>query len=228
MGPRDWYADAALAGRTAALAPLQRRQAATLALWRLRSPLFAFELDADWGADPSVLESLFRSAASAPGEQSDTAYRQAIFELRGAPLFTSEIDPEMVAEVQLETIDRLLTFGETLNEAGAGEIERIIDCPRVVANGLDQRVEDSLHVHPSQDAHDRYLTTLAGPVQSYGLGYHASRNLSVEFACHNALQTLPPAEGLLDTSAGRDLLALCEALSAELVSTLRWLTAYGH
>ncbi len=228
MDQKDWHDDVVLTERSAALAPRQRRQAAALALWRLRAPLFELAMDAEWGIDLSVLESLFQSAASAPGEQSNHRYRQAIVELCDAPLFTSEVDPEARELVQLETIARLLIFGEELEEAGPDKIEYIIDCPRGLADYLDGKVEDSFYSHPSQDDHRQYLATLAGPIRSYGLGYLASRNLTIEYACHDAVQSLPPTEGLLDTCAGRDLIALCEDFSGELVAMLRWLNTTGY
>lgn len=49
MDLKDSRDDAALTERSATMPPLRRRHAATPALWRLRAPLFAFELDAEWG-----------------------------------------------------------------------------------------------------------------------------------------------------------------------------------
>ncbi|GGT54222.1 hypothetical protein GCM10010271_67610 [Streptomyces kurssanovii] len=103
--------------RLADLRPVHQRQAAVLALWQWRAPILAFGLDAEWGVDQSVLESLFRLAASPAGEESDCAYRRAIAELCTAPLFTSEVDPDTVQLFQLETISNLLTFGELLDRA---------------------------------------------------------------------------------------------------------------
>ncbi|MFF0390036.1 hypothetical protein ACFYS8_15325 [Kitasatospora sp. NPDC004615] len=52
--------DPAPTGRSAALTPVQQRQAAALALWRLRTPVLAFGWDADWGIDPALVDSLRR------------------------------------------------------------------------------------------------------------------------------------------------------------------------
>ncbi|MFF0297240.1 hypothetical protein ACFYST_28735 [Kitasatospora sp. NPDC004614] len=52
--------DPAPTGRSAALTPVQQRQAAALALWRLRAPVLAFGWDADWGIDPALVDSLRR------------------------------------------------------------------------------------------------------------------------------------------------------------------------
>ncbi|MFI5774839.1 hypothetical protein ACIA74_41630 [Streptomyces sp. NPDC051658] len=97
--------------RLADLKPVHQRQAAVLALWRWRAPIFAFELDAEWGVDQSVLESLFRLAVSPPGEQSDRAYRRAIAELCTAPLFTSEVDPDTVQLFQFDRGLGILPIG---------------------------------------------------------------------------------------------------------------------
>lgn len=111
--------------RSADLKPVHQRQAAVLALWRWRAPVLAFELDAEWGINPAVLESLFQLAAS--GEQSDRAYRRAITDLRTAPLFTSEVDPDTIQLFQLETISSLLTFGELLDNPGMDVTDRVIE-----------------------------------------------------------------------------------------------------
>ncbi|GAA2775187.1 hypothetical protein [Kitasatospora cinereorecta] len=104
--------------------------------------------------------------------------------------------------------------------------------PRHLKHGLadyvDRCVGDSFYDHPSQDAHRQYLAALPDSVRSHGLGYVASRNFAVEDACHDALEALPPAKGLLDTSTGRDLMARCEDVGADLVAMLRWLKTTGH
>ncbi|MFD5559524.1 hypothetical protein [Kitasatospora griseola] len=212
---------------------LRQRRAAALALWRLRAPMVAFEWDAEWGLDRAVVDELFRSAVSAPDEQSDGRYRRAAAELSRAPLFDSEADDPNVRElVQLETLVRLLAFGEALaepaEEQSDDQVEFIVEGPRDLAHYVDQCVEASFHDHPSQDAHRQYLTALPEPVRSHGLGYFASRNLAVEHACVETLPTLSTADGLLDTPAGRDLIARCEDFGAELAATLKWLGTTGH
>ncbi|MFJ8441472.1 hypothetical protein [Kitasatospora griseola] len=220
-----------------ALTSLRQRRAAALALWRLRAPMLAFEWDAAWGLDRAVVDELFRSAVSTPDEQSDGRYRRAAAELSRAPLFASEVDDPSVRElVQLETLVRLLAFGEALSEPTEDQaddqtddqIEFIVECPRDLAHYVDQCVEASFYDHPSQDAHRQYLAALPEPVQGHGLGYFASRNLAVEHACHEALPALPAADGLLDTPVGRDLIARCEGFGAELAATLKWLGTTGH
>ncbi|MGW1093598.1 hypothetical protein ACWD4L_47455 [Streptomyces sp. NPDC002596] len=208
--------------RLADLKPVHQRQAAVLALWRWRAPVLAFELDAEWGVDPSVLESLFRLAASPTGEQSNRAYRRAITELCTAPLFTSKVDPDTVQLFQLETISSLLAFGELLDKPGLDEVERIVESSVGLANYLDGLVEDSFYSHPSEEAHRQYLADRASK------GYFASRNFAVESACHGALRALPDSAELLDSSTGRELLALCDDFGEELVTTMRWLRMTGH
>ncbi|MET7931540.1 hypothetical protein ABZT43_48580 [Streptomyces sp. NPDC005349] len=111
----------------ASLNPGHQRQAAALALWRWRAPVLAFEMDADWGVDPNVLVSLFRLAAEPAGEQSNHAYSQAVAALSTAPLFESEVDPDTVRLVQLETIGGLLTFGELLDTPALDVAERVVE-----------------------------------------------------------------------------------------------------
>ncbi|MEW1773591.1 hypothetical protein [Streptomyces sp. NPDC086777] len=211
--------------RLADLKPVHRRQAAALALWRWRAPILAFEWDAEWGVDQSVLESLFRMAAAPVGEPSDRAYLQAMAELCTAPLFTSEVDPDAVQLFRLETISNLLTFGELLDRPGVDGAERVIEASAGLANYLDGLVEGSLYPHPSEAAHRQYLADLAGRSSE---GYFAARHFAVEIACHGALGALPDSAGLLDSSIGRELLALCEDLGQELVTTMQWLRTTGH
>ncbi|MEU1896258.1 hypothetical protein [Streptomyces pristinaespiralis] len=209
----------------AELKPVHQRQAAVLALWRWRAPIRAFELDAEWGVDQSVLESLFRLAAAPAGEQSDRAYRREIAELCLAPLFTSEVDPDPVQLFQLETISNLLTFGELLDKRGVDEVERMVEASAGLANYLDSLVEGSFYSHPSEEAHRQYLADTADRASE---GYFASRHFAVETVCHGALGVLPDSTGLLDSSTGRELLALCEDFGEELVTTMQWLRMTGH
>ncbi|MFD8421713.1 hypothetical protein [Streptomyces sp. NPDC059466] len=208
--------------RPAGLKPVRQRQAAVLALWRWRAPVLAFELDAEWGIDPAVLESLFQLAASPSGEQSDRAYRRAIADLCRAPLFTSEVDPDTVQLFQLETISSLLTFGELLDNPATDVTDRVIEGSADLADYLDDLVADSFYPHPSEEAHREYLAGLAGE------RYFASRNFTAQSAGHRALRSLPDTAGLLDSSAGRELLTLCEDFGEELVTTMQWLRATGH
>ncbi|MFF3208724.1 hypothetical protein [Streptomyces sp. NPDC002962] len=211
--------------RLADLNPVHLRQVAVLALWRWRAPVFAFELDAEWGVDQAALESLFQLAAFPASEQSDRAFQQAIAELCRAPLFTAEVDPDTVQLFQLETISSLLTFGELLDKPGVDVAERVVEGSAGLANYLDDLVEGSFYSHPSEEAHRDYLANLADQA---GEGYFASRNFAVESACHGALRALPDAASLLDSVTGRELLALCEDFGEELITTMRWLRATGH
>ncbi|WP_016823138.1 hypothetical protein [Streptomyces viridosporus] len=211
--------------RLADLKPAHQRQAAVLALWRWRAPVLAFELDVEWGVDQAALESLFRLAASPVGEQSNGAYRRTVAELCTAPLFTSEVDPDTVQLFQLETISSLLTFGELLDKPGVDKVERVVESSASLANYLDGLVEDSFYSHPSEEAHRQYLADLADRASE---GYFASRNFAVESACHGALRALPDRAGLLDSSTGRGLLALCEDFDEELATTMRWLRMTGY
>ncbi|MFB7215474.1 hypothetical protein [Streptomyces sp. NPDC056255] len=182
--------------RLADLKPVHQRQAAVLALWRWRAPVFAFELDAERGVDQAALESLFQLAASPVSEQSDRAFQQAIAELCTAPLFTSEVDPDTVQLFRLETISSLLTFGKLLDKPGVDVAERVVEGSAGLANYLDDLVEGSFYSHPSEEAHRDYLANLA---YQAGEGYFTSRNFAVESACHGALRALPDAAGLPDS-----------------------------
>jgi hypothetical protein len=183
-------------------------------------------MDADWGVDPNVLASLFRLAAEPAGERSNRAYGQAVAALSTAPLFESEVDPDTVQLVQLETIGGLLAFGELLDTPALDAVERVVELSSGMANYLDACVDASFYSHPSEEAHSQYLANLAE--RTSGEGYFAARNFAVESACHGTLRTLPASGGLLDSSTGRELLARCEDFGEELVATLRWLRRTGH
>lgn len=94
-----------------------------------------------------------------------------------------------------------------------------------LANCLDGLVDGSFYSHPSEEAHRQYLADLADRASE---GYFASRHFAVETACHGALGVLPVSAGLLDSSTGRELLALCEDFGEELVTTMQWLRMTGH
>ncbi|MEU1535910.1 hypothetical protein [Streptomyces fagopyri] len=209
--------------RLADLSPVHQRQAAALALWRWRAPLLGFGMDADWGVDPNVLVSLFRLAAEPAGGQSVHAYGQAVAALSTAPLFESGVDPDTVQLVQLETIVGLQAFGELLETPALDAVERVVELSSGLACYLDSLVEGSFYAHPSEEAHSQYLAD-----RTSGEGYFASRNFAVESACHGTLRSLPDSEGLLDSSAGRALLARCQDFGEELAATLRWLRATGY
>jgi hypothetical protein len=212
--------------RLADLNPVHQRRAAALALWRWRAPVLAFEMDADWGVDPNVLASLFRLVAEPAGERSNRAYGQAVAALSTAPLFESEVDPDTVQLVQLETIGGLLAFGELLDTPALDAVERVVELSSGLANYLDTLVDASFYSHPSEEAHSQYLANLAD--RTSGEGYFAARNFAVESVCHAALRTLPASVGLLNSSTGRELLARCEDFGEELVATLRWLRTTGY
>lgn len=211
--------------RLADLKPVGQRQAAAPALWRWRAPVLEFEMNVHWGVDPHVLESLFRLAAEPPEEQSH-AYGQAFAELCTAPIFESEADPDTVQLFQLEVFGGLWAFGQLLEKPGLDEAERVVGLSSGLAGYLDGLVEGSFYSHPSEEAHHQYLTDLAD--RTSGEGYIASRNFAVESACHDALRTFPDSDGLLDSSAGPELLTLCEDFGEELAATLRWLRTTGN
>ncbi|WP_079428482.1 hypothetical protein [Streptomyces katrae] len=211
--------DEALAARCAEMTVEQRGHTALLALWRLRAPLLVLGLDPGWGIHRSAVEAAFRGMLLPVHDEPLPD---------PGPLFTSppEAEPEgVVAEVQLEVLAELHAW-TTAREPGAEEAERVIRLARDLSRSLDRSCEDSLWDHPARHAHARYLATVAGG--GTAVGYHEARNLRVEAACQDLVAALPPGAGLPGTAAGREALALCEAFSAELVSTLAWRENLGY
>ncbi|MEE1782393.1 hypothetical protein PUR71_05545 [Streptomyces sp. SP17BM10] len=223
--------DAALADQCAAMTPVQRRHAATLALWRLHAPLLMLAIDPDWGLHRTVLERVFRAMVPAPGEEEPYhAYPEAVAEMLSAPFFADPQEGEPdggVATVQVHLLVELMEW-KPWEELDAEKTERIIHLPREVSSWLDSGTQSMLWDHPARRAHEAFLA--AWPDQGRGpeLGYHSVRNLTVEGACHEIVLALPPSADLWDTAAGREALALCEAFSVELVSTLAWQHNLGH
>ncbi|MFD7975396.1 hypothetical protein [Streptomyces sp. NPDC059071] len=221
----DELDDTALTDRCVAMTTVQRRHAATLALWRLRAPLLMLRLDPEWGLHRTVVERVFRALLLTSGEEeSHRAYTEAVAEMVGTPFFTDpeEGEPDsIIAECQVEAMAELEMWN-VLGELSAEETERIIRRPREVSGWFDSSVQNSLWDHPAQRAHEHYLATASGGGRGTDFGYHSTRNLAAEAACHDIVLALPPSAGLLSTPAGREALALCEAFSAELVSTLAW------
>ncbi|WP_345046340.1 hypothetical protein [Streptomyces rameus] len=138
------------------------------------------------------------------------------------------MDPDTVQLFQLETISSLLAFGELLDKPGVDEAERVVESSAGLANYLDDLVEGSFYSHPSEEAHRQYLADRAGRADRASEGCFGSRNFAVESACHGVLRALPDSAGRLDSSTGRELLALCEDFGEELVTTMRWLRTTGH
>ncbi|MFE7111465.1 hypothetical protein ACFU98_27610 [Streptomyces sp. NPDC057575] len=118
------------------------------------------------------------------------------------------------------------SFGELLEKPGLDEAERVVELSSGLAGYLDSLVEGSFYSHAPEEARHQYLAGLAD--RTSGEGYFASRHFVVDSACHGALRTIPDSDGLLDSSKGRELLALCEDFGEELVATLRWLRTTGH
>ncbi|MFE5488326.1 hypothetical protein [Streptomyces sp. NPDC056527] len=227
----DEVDDAALTDRCAAMTSVQRRHAATLALWRLRAPLLMLRLDPEWGLHRTVVERVFGTMVLAPrDEESRRAYTEAVAEMVSTPFFTDPMEGELdnvIAEVQVEAIAEL-DMWNVLDELSVEEVERIIRRPREVSGRLDSSSQDSMWDHPAHRAHERYLATALGQGRGADFGYHSACNLAAEAACHDVVLALPPTASLLGTAAGRGALALCEAFSAELVSTLAWQHNLGH
>ncbi|MEW2073721.1 hypothetical protein AB0941_08780 [Streptomyces sp. NPDC013433] len=227
----DELDDAALTDLCAAMTTDQRRHAATLALWRLRAPLLMLRLNPVWGLHRTVVERVFRAMILTPGEEeSHRAYTEAVAEMVSTPFFTDPEEGELddvIAEVQVAALVELEMWN-VLGKLSAEEVERIIRRPREVSRWLDSSTQDSLWDHPAHRAHERYLATAPGQGRGSDFGYHSTCNLAAEAACHDIVLALPPTAGLLGTAAGREALALCEAFSTELVSTLAWQHNMGY
>jgi hypothetical protein len=213
----DWQRDESLVSWISAADRLQRHWAAVFALRRLRAPLLDIEMPGEWGIDRQLVESLFDVLASGPSD----CIQNIISDIRFAPLFESEIDPELAEEVQLHAIDGLLTFGDAQRDLDVEATERIIAIPRTMAHYLDQFFADSMTPDPLEDIHRQYVSELDASVAAYGLDYYGSRNIKVEFSCRDVIDRWQDGEALFTAPSGRQVLELCDEFSAELLSGIR-------
>lgn len=216
--PVDWRFDDALTAQIRRMDRAQRHQAAFFALRRLQAPLSGMGMPPEWGVDPAAVDALLRQGAARLDGEHDDAFQQAVERLSQAPLFESEIDPGLAESFQLEAISQWLLLGEALGEMSEDQTDGIIVRVRELANYLDEYVDGTLTVVEGEDRRERYLAGVADPLRAYGLGYFATRNLEVEGRCHEAILSTDVLPG---SETGRELTALCDAYSRELVSALQ-------
>ena len=83
-------------------------------------------------------------------------FESLVGELRGTPLFESEVDPELAQEVQREAIGGPSTLGDAQRGLDGETTERIISMARGMALTAD----------PLEEAHQEYLAGLDGEVRA--------------------------------------------------------------
>lgn len=217
----DWRIDETLTAQIQRMDRAQRHQAVFLALRRLQAPLLDMEMPRDWGIDPAVVDSLLRYGAARLDGEPDDAFQRAIARLGRAPLFVSEVDPELAESFQLEAIGGWILLGEALGEMSEVQTDRIIILAREQADYLDQCIDSTLMVVAEEGLRERYLANAASRLRAYNLGYFATRNLEVEGRCHEAILADSAGGDLPTSEAGRELLNSCDNYSSEMVSALR-------
>ncbi|MGC9536763.1 hypothetical protein [Streptomyces sp. UG1] len=217
----DWRYDEALTTQIRRMDRAQRHQAAFLALRRLQAPLVDIEMPGEWGVDPAAVDSLLRCGAARLDGEPDDALQQAIAELSRAPLFESEIDPELAESFQLETIGGWILLAEALGEMSEVQTDRIIILAREQADYLDRCIDDTLMVVEGEEFRERYLANTEDRLRAYGLGYFATRNLEVEGRCHEVILDASAGGDPLSSGVGRELLNSCDRYGREMVSALR-------
>lgn len=220
--PVDWRFDEVLTSQIQRMNTAQRHQAAFFALRRFQAPLLEIEMPEEWGIERTVIESLVRVGAQRLDGESDDAFQRSLAQLMGAPLFESEIDPELAESFQLEAIGGWILLGQALGEMSEVDTDRIIVLAREQADYLDQCIENTLLVIEGEQRRGRYLESVGDRFRAYGLGYFATRNLEVESRCHEAvLAASDGSEAFAAQEEGRELLSVCDTYSAEVLSALR-------
>jgi hypothetical protein len=211
MSLERWEKDDSLVARIESLDWRQRYQTAVLALRRLRAPVLEIAMPAEWGIPLDLVSSIFATLTAEPSNALADAIHTAADELQTAPLFSSEWDPGLTQEVQLETIGALLRLNDRLMDLDVDSAEYIVYKTRAMTTYLDEFVADSLTPNPAEDTHQRYHSQLGDEVGVYGLDYFGSRNIELELACHAGIVQQSPDEGFFSSAAGRELLELCGA-----------------
>ncbi|WP_437094083.1 hypothetical protein [Streptomyces sp. enrichment culture] len=219
--PVDWRDDEALTAQIRRMDRAQRHQAVFLALRRLQAPLVDIEMPGDWGVDPAAVDSLLRCGAARLDGEPDDAFRQALARLSRAPLFESEVDPELAESFQLEAIGGWLLVGEALGEMSEDQTDGIVLLARAQADHLDGCIDDTLMAVGDEGLRERWLAQAGSHLRAYGLGYFATRNLEVEGRCHEVVLAASAGGDLLASEAGRELLNMCDDYSSEVASALR-------
>ncbi|MFH9553763.1 hypothetical protein ACIBAH_14045 [Streptomyces sp. NPDC051445] len=198
----------------------QRHQAVFFALRRLQAPLSDLTMPEEWDVDPSAVEVLLRQGAARLDGEPNDAFQQALDRLGEAPLFASEVDPQIAEYFQLEAISGWMLLSEALGEMSEAQTDTIVVRARELADYLDGYLHETLMVVPGEEDRERYLVDVAEPLRAYGLGYFATRNLEVEGRCHEAILTAADGTNVLASATGRELVALCDDYSRELVAVL--------
>lgn len=216
----NWESDDSRTARIASMHWRQRYQTAVMALCRLRKPLLEVEMPADWGIPPVLVGSMFETLLAEPTEALDHDVRGQAAELLRTPRFGYHEDPEFVEQVQLEALSGLLMLGEGLRELHAERADYIVYRVRAMTTYVDEVIDDSLSLDPDEDTHRDYLSRLGNDVRAYGLGYFGSRNIELEFACHEAIVQSSDAD-FFSSADGRELLRRGDDYSAEVATALR-------
>ncbi len=218
--PVDWRLDDRLTAQIRRMDRARRHQAAFFAVRRLQAPLSDIAMPQEWGVDQAAVEGLLHQGAARLDGELDDDFQQALDRLSRAPLFDSEVDPELAETFQLEAISGWMLLGQALGEMTEDQTDTIVVRTRELARYLDGCVDDTLTVVPGEKDRECYLANVADPLRGYGLGYFATRNLEVEGRCHEAVLTATDGTDLPASTTGRELLALCDDYSREMVAVL--------
>ena len=216
----DWCDDETLSAQIRIMSRRQRNQAAYLALRRLQVPLLRIAMPDEWGVDPVAVDSLIQAGGAQIDGEINRELQQAITELRAAPLFESEIEPDFVESFQLETINGWLMLSEALGVLSEVQTGRIISLARELGDYLDKCMENSLDVVEGEEDRERYLANADERLISHGLGYFGTRNLEVESICHEVVLAAPRNDVTASSEVGRKLLSVCDEYSNQLASAL--------
>ncbi|MFD9393171.1 hypothetical protein ACFWBB_21385 [Streptomyces sp. NPDC060000] len=216
----DWRFDETLTAQIRRMDRAQRHQAVFFALRRLQAPLSDIAMPQEWGVDSAVVELLLRQGAVRLNGEPDDALQLALDRLSRAPLFESEIAPELAGLFQLEAISGWMLLSEALGEMSEDQTDTIVVRTRELAAHLDECVSGTLTVVPGEEDRECYLVDVAEPLRAYGLGYFATRNLVVENRCHEAILAATDGSHLPASVTGRELLALCDGYSRELTAAI--------
>jgi hypothetical protein len=219
---RDWLDDDELAGQIRSMTRGKRHWAAFLALRRLQSPLTGIEFPDDWGMEPRDLRAMIVDGAGRLDGAENSGLSAAVARLCD-PLAGAELDPDPIELFQLEVIGGWDVLRMSLGEMEEGRTVRIVTLAREMAHYVDGVVAQTGAGAPHRAQGGR-SGGFSESVRDFGLGYFASRNLEVEFACHEVIVNSPEvADYAIGNPLNDRLGALCDDFGDELLAALRGL-----
>ncbi|MET9652144.1 hypothetical protein ABZZ44_17995 [Streptomyces sp. NPDC006460] len=219
----DWARDEILRRQVREMGRPQRYEAAAVALRRLQAPLLNIPMPAEWGIPFSAVQSIAQYGQVELGVIGDEELHDAVSKVAEAPLFESELSPNVYEEIQLDTLAGWMALEGVLGEMDESTVFEIIRTVRALVKYVDDWMAYSDLEFEGESARRAYLAALPDTLRVFGLGYFGSRNIDLERQCHEAILKSSDGDGSAFTlKDGRDLLEKCDEYGNEVLAVLRY------